>query len=203
MEELRERPVFGLVLAGGLSQRMGCDKAALRHADGRSLALRTLELLTDAGCSEAYLSMREGQKSPADLMEREDLRMLRDQAGEQIGPMAGVLAAMHHDPMVDWLVVSCDLPLLNRAALKLLIDAPRQPAAFVAFRGEADGLPEPLCAIYPANKRGVIADSRAAGKFGLRRILIDHDCLLIDPPPGVLTNTNTPGDWQKSMPSQS
>ena len=45
----------GLVLAGGRSSRMGTDKAALLHPDGRPLARRCHDLLHAAGCRRVAL----------------------------------------------------------------------------------------------------------------------------------------------------
>ena len=61
---------------------------------------------------------------------------------------AGLLAAHAYAPAAGWLVVACDLPLVDASLLKELVahrDAGR-PAT--AFRASTDGEPEPLCAIY-------------------------------------------------------
>ncbi|WP_366524749.1 cyclic pyranopterin monophosphate synthase MoaC, partial [Nannocystis sp.] len=59
------QPLYGLVLAGGRSTRMGTDKAALIHPDGRSLARRTYDLLAGAGCVDVVLSLRHDQEIPS------------------------------------------------------------------------------------------------------------------------------------------
>ncbi|MBK1882641.1 molybdenum cofactor guanylyltransferase [Luteolibacter pohnpeiensis] len=190
-----DKPVFGLVLAGGMSLRMGRDKASLRHPDGRSLARRTADLLTAAGCEKVYLSLRPDQVPPSDFVDFPQPHIIRDQDSASIGPMGGVLAAMNHDDSADWLVASCDLPQLTVETLNLLTQARTLSADFVAFRGEPNELPEPLCAIYPGEKKSIIRQAYQIGNYGLRRLLIHHRCVILDPPTGALTNANTPEDW--------
>ena len=76
--------LHGLVLAGGRSSRMGLDKAALVHPDGRTLARRCHDLLKQAGCESVAISIRHDQEIPAGL---EGLEIVRDPAGESLGPI--------------------------------------------------------------------------------------------------------------------
>ena len=80
--------ILGLVLAGGLSSRMGRDKAALVFA-GAPLALRALSRLRP----QVSLMTFNGpgiQGIPADIP------TLTDTIAGQQGPLAGVLAGLRH-----------------------------------------------------------------------------------------------------------
>ncbi|TLZ17840.1 MAG: hypothetical protein E6K26_09920 [Gammaproteobacteria bacterium] len=55
-------PLFGLVLAGGRSTRMGRDKAALTYADGTPQLERAMRLLAPH-VARAFVSVRSDQAS--------------------------------------------------------------------------------------------------------------------------------------------
>ena len=144
------RPLYGLVLAGGRSRRMGRDKALLTR-DGESQLSRAMSLLS-AVTDRQFVSTRADQ---ADDAERGRYAQIVDRY-DDIGPLAGVLSALEEHPDADWLVVACDLPNLDRATLKFLVANRRSGAPFTAFRSSQDGLPEPLCAIYTSGSDAVL-----------------------------------------------
>jgi len=188
-----EKPLCGLVLAGGRSSRMGTDKASLLHPDGRTLGRRCHDLLHETGCSAVYLSLRADQAVP-DGFEGTTPDLLRDAVDGSSGPISGILAAMDARPDADWLVVACDLPRLDVATLKNLLDQRREGELFLAYRSEFDGLPEPLCSWYASTARDVFIH---AVSFCPRKILIRNECRLLDPVScGALDNANTPEDWK-------
>ncbi len=184
----------GIVLAGGRSSRMGSEKAALVHPDGRTLLRRTCELLAAAGCDPVVISLRHGQEIPADAA---DFTIVRDPVGADTGPIAGMLAGIRLDPAKNWIVTACDLPNLDRETLEILIASKRPGESFLAYRSETDGLPEPLCALYSSGSIPVLEDALANDFRCPRKILIRNDCRLLDPvSPGALANANTPDEWQ-------
>ncbi|MGL4398307.1 MAG: NTP transferase domain-containing protein [Luteolibacter sp.] len=189
-----EKRLFGLVLAGGRSARMGRDKASLIHPDGRPLAKRCHDLLREAGCESVVLSLRHDQEIPAGL---DEVEVVRDPAEASDGPMAGIISGMRRHPDADWLVVACDLPRLDLQTLAHLISSRVPGEAFLAYRSEFDGLPEPLCTFYSAASRSLLEQAAALGFRGPRKILFRHGCRLLEPvTPRALTNANTPDDWE-------
>lgn len=195
------RPLHGIVLAGGRSTRMGTDKAALVHPDGRPLARRTIDLLSGI-CSHVVLSLRHDQPLPPGVGENDPLSIARDPEGPGDGPLAGILASVRLHPGADWIVTACDLPRLDEPTLRHLASSRRPGEAFLSFRSEFDGLPEPLCTCYAAEALPLLERARAEGIRCPRKILIRHDCRLLDPPvSGALTNANTPADWDAARSS--
>lgn len=189
--------VHGLVLAGGKSARMGQDKAALVHPDGRSLVRRTADLLREAGCATVVLSLRHDQEIPAGM---DDCEIVRDPEGGSGGPLAGMVTGLASHPADDWLVVACDLPRLDAATLLNLINSATAEDVFLAYRSESDDLPEPLCAYYSNGARVVLEDAMAADFRCPRKVLIRNDCRLLERvTPRALDNANTPEDWQNSL----
>jgi molybdenum cofactor guanylyltransferase len=190
------RPLHGLVLAGGRSVRMGTDKAALIHPEGRPLARRTLDLLS-MECSKVVISLRHDQELPPMILESPHVSIVRDPEGSSEGPLAGILSAMRSAPVADWLVLACDLPRLDVETLHQLVSAKHPDEVFLSYRSEFDGLPEPLCAYYAAEALPIIEQYQAEGVRCPRKILIRHKCRLLDPvTPRALDNANTPDDWQ-------
>ncbi len=193
------RPLHGLVLAGGLSSRMGRDKACLVHPDGRTLARRGHDLLKDAGCEQVMLSLRGDQEIPSGFADLQNLSVIRDPDGSGGGPLVAIMAAMRHRPEADWLVIACDLPRLDLATLRHLVSSKREDEWFLAYRSEFDGLPEPLCAIYTSDASALFQD---VGSGSIRTVLKRHECRLLEPiTPRSLDNANTPLDWQAATES--
>jgi molybdopterin-guanine dinucleotide biosynthesis protein A len=187
----------GLVLAGGRSARMGTDKAALVHPDGRTLARRTYDMLAEAGCTTVVLSLRHDQPLPPGFSDLENVAVARDPEGASQGPLVGMIAAMRQAPAADWLVLACDLPRLDLGTLTHLISSKHPDEVLLSYRSEFDDLPEPLCALYAADSLAILEQAQAAGIHCPRKILIRRQCRLLEPAtPRALDNANTPADWQ-------
>ncbi len=192
--------ICGLVLAGGRSSRMGQDKAALIHPDGRTLVRRACDLLVDIGCQKVVLSIRHDQEIPAGLSDFGNLTIVRDPAGESVGPIAGMVTGMRLQATADWLVLACDLPRLDAATLSALVNSRRDGEKFLAYRSECDELPEPLCALYASESLPILEQAFADDMRCPRKILIRNDCRLLAPvSPNALDNANTPEDWASAI----
>ncbi len=187
-------PLYGLVLAGGRSTRMQRDKAALEYA-GRSQLERAVELLTPL-VERLFISVRPDQT--ADPLRARFAQIV--DSGEVAGPIAGILAAQARHPEAAWLVLACDLPLLDQETLEHLLRSRRCERQATAYRSSRDGLPEPLCAIYEPSSRDAVRAYTAAGRDCPRKFLIDADTALIDQPePGALDNVNTPKEYGSAL----
>ncbi|MGH8289476.1 MAG: NTP transferase domain-containing protein [Steroidobacteraceae bacterium] len=188
-------PLYGLVLAGGRSSRMQRDKAALEYA-GRSQLERAVELLTPL-VERVFVSVRPDQTGDP-LRARFPQIIDSDQVE---GPLAGIVAAQSRHPDAAWLVLACDLPLLDEETLQHLLRARRPGRQATAYRSSHDGLPEPLCAIYEPSSREVIRAHIAGGRDCPRKFLINADAALLDQPqPGALDNVNTPQEYSSVNP---
>ncbi len=187
------RPLFGLVLAGGRSRRMGRDKALLK-LDGRTQLERAMAALARV-TERQFVSTRKDQ---ADDEERQRYATIVDRY-DDLGPVAGILSALETHPEADWLIVACDLPNLDADTLRYLVANRDATAPFTAFESSHDGLPEPLCAIYPAASVARIRRFVDEGIVCPRKILIRSDAaLLVQPNPRSLDNVNTPDDLASS-----
>jgi len=140
--ETRLAPLRGLVLAGGQSSRMGVDKASLQLG-GVSLLDRAVHILHKV-VDEVYVSIGAGQ---ADDPARRKYPVIVDELNN-VGPAAGLLAAHLSYPDAAWLVIACDMPLLDDTSLQCLRDGRDGQSPATALTAVADGPAEPLCAIY-------------------------------------------------------
>lgn len=183
--------LHGLVLAGGRSSRMRTDKAALSY--GRRPQLEQAFELLAPRVSLTYISVRADQTG-------ERLRAAYPQivdGARGAGPIAGIIGAQARHPDAAWLVLACDLPLLDGATLDQLIASRDASRLATAFRSVTDGLPEPLCAIYEPASRELILAHVAVGRDCPRKFLLANDVLLLDPvQPAALDNANTPRDFE-------
>jgi molybdopterin-guanine dinucleotide biosynthesis protein A len=187
-------PLYGLVLAGGGSTRMHRDKAALSYA-GRSQLERAMELLA-AHVLRAYVSVR-GDQGDDPLRSR--FATIAD-AIDNLGPIAGLLAAQAHHADGAWLVLACDLPLLDAPTLAALVRERDPRRIATAYRSSHDGLPEPLCAIYEPASHEPLAAYVAAGRTCPREFLVQSEVRLLDEPnPRALDNVNTPEEYGAVM----
>ena len=193
--------IYGLVLAGGKSRRMGTDKALLSK-DGKSQLQRAVELL-QRHTKEVFVSARADQ---AGDNERRQHSLIIDRYAD-MGPIAGVMSAQDERPDVAWLVLACDLPNVDDATVGELVaeyekdwstgHAAQSVRPFVAYASTHDGLPEPLCAIFAPGSRTLIDAFVADGMVCPRKMLIRSDTLLLQQARAdSLDNMNTPEDLQ-------
>jgi molybdopterin-guanine dinucleotide biosynthesis protein A len=185
-------PLYGLVLAGGASRRMGQDKAALA-LHGRPQLDWGCDTLA-RHCERVFVSIRADQQDDPVRRGRPVIVDVHDGAG----PIAGIAAAQAAHPECAWLVLACDLPFVDDAAIGHLVGH-RDGRSVVAYASSHDGLPEPLCAIYePASRAGVLA-ALASGRNCPRKFIVGTGvALLRQPDPAALDNVNTPEELQRA-----
>jgi molybdopterin-guanine dinucleotide biosynthesis protein A len=194
MAGVMNAPVYGLVLAGGRSSRMKQDKAALSY-HGRSQLEWAMELVQPF-VSQAFVSVRPDQINEPTRAKYAQIVDTHD----NLGPIAGIVAAQTVHPDVAWLVLACDLPFLDAGTLKHLLWARAPERMATAYRSSHDGLPEPLCAIWEPASRSAIAKYLETGKNCPRKFLINSDVLLLEEPnPRALDNVNTPEEYGSAM----
>ncbi len=184
-------PLYGLVLTGGRSRRMQRDKAALEYAGQTQLA-RALALLEPL-VARSYVSVRAEQLADP---RRAAQACIADLLPE-LGPIAGIHAALDAHPQAAWLVLACDLPFLDTATLQQLIAARDPRRLATAFRSSHDGQPEPLCAIYEPASRAAIDTWIGRGQLCPRGFLAAADvALLALRTPRALDNINTTEEYR-------
>jgi molybdopterin-guanine dinucleotide biosynthesis protein A len=102
-------------------------------------------------------------------------------------------------PEAHWLVMACDLPHVRRSTLQQLIQHFENVAPqLTAYKSSHDGLPEPLCALYPAGAdQTLVARAKELGKACPRKLLMLEEArLLTQSDPHSLDNFNTLQEFQ-------
>ena len=179
-------PVNGLVLAGGRSIRMGRDKGAIAW-HGKPQREYAADMLKNL-CAEVFISCRPGQESSMETV----YPTLPDTFGD-LGPFGAILSAFRQAPNSAWLIVACDLPLLDHATLDFLFKNRQLRRVATAFESPFDQMPEPLIALWEPKSYAILLSFLAQGYSCPRKVLLNSDALILKAPePVVLTNVNTP-----------
>ncbi|MCB4771844.1 molybdenum cofactor guanylyltransferase MobA [Ancylobacter sp. Lp-2] len=186
--------ILGVILAGGLSRRMGGGDKALQQIAGRRLIDRVIERL--APQVDALVLNANGDPARFGV----DLPVVADPLPDFPGPLAGLLAGMehtaaHHPSARYILTVSADCPLLPRdLAARLLAEKHAAPAAIAASGGRDHpviGLWD--IALAPLLRRMLVDEGeRRVRAFTVRAgaVTVDWPAEPYDP----FLNINTPDD---------
>lgn len=162
--------VAAVVLAGGLSSRLGQEKALLRVHGGENpdLLRRTHDLLCDL-VPECWVACRPGRP-------RDGYACIFDREAD-LGPISGIYAALceaRHKGYGAVLALSCDLPFMDTATLRRLLEA-REAAPsgrlMTTYLQAETGFIESLTAIYEVAALPLIEEALHEGLHKLSRIV--------------------------------
>ena len=186
------KPVLnGLVLAGGKSERMGFDKGMVNW-HGKEQRYYLADLLVPF-CDDVFISVRKGMEQEIDPY----YSSLPD-TFTGLGPFGAILSAFREKPDNAWLVIACDLPLINAGTLQYLMANRNTATIATAYQSGTDGFPEPLIAIWEPRSYPVLLSFLAQGYSCPRKVLINSETTLLNAPqPGDLTNVNTPEEFEQ------
>ena len=160
----------GVVLAGGASSRFGQDKALYRW-QGRPLVHWVMQPLGEAGIAPCW------------LVANRDYPQLPWPVIPDVWPggdsLSGIHAALHH-ARTDWVAVAaCDLPRLNAAYWRLLLEARRPGLQAVVARGPG-GFLEPLAALYHCSALPAVEERLQRGEYRLQSLLANLETAVMD-----------------------
>lgn len=184
-------PLYGLVLAGGKSLRMGRDKGLIDYhgMPQREYAYRLLSKV----CQKTFLSVRPEQveEIPASLKPLPDVML-------GLGPYGAILSAFQAHPDKAWLILACDLPLADAAALDYLISHRNPSKMATAFQSPVSDFPDPLLTIWEPKSYLPLLQFLAQGYSCPRKALINSDIELLKAPVGDwLKNVNTEEEFRE------
>jgi len=180
-----------VLFTGGLSRRMGTDKATMAIA-GEPLWVRQLRVLRELQPDAIWISARARPAwCPAEIEVVVDVEPSR-------GPLSGLAAALGQMKTSHLLALAVDLPRITVEPLRKLESLATPGCGVIP---ERDEFLEPLCAIYP-REAAAAAESALAGEdvslHGLSRILLRDGRLrayaLTDAEKSLFQNANSPAD---------
>ncbi len=186
--------LYGLVLSGGRSSRMGTDKGLIDY-HGKPQREYLYQML-DQICERTFVSIRGDQTQDIPS----DMAVIIDE-DEVKGPYNGLLSAHHQFPEVAWLVLACDLPLIDMEALKALISERQPELMATAYALQDNPLPEPLCAIWEPKALERSESYLESGQGSCpRKFLINHPVQLVFPQKEeVLLNANSKTEYLEAL----
>jgi len=173
---------------------MGTDKGSIVYHD---LPQREhLYHLLSKVCEKTFLSVRADQEAtlPADMNYIIDKNEYR-------GPYNGLLSAHDAYPDVAWLVLACDLPLMDEMGIVELLESRDLSKMATAFATKESELPEPLCALWePESLRQSKAYLDTGNGTCPRKFLINSDVRLVHPNnESVLLNANSKEEYTLAL----
>jgi len=146
-----------VILAGGRSSRMGCDKAFVAM-DGRQFLARQLEMVRSLGPDEVFISGR-----PKTDYAAFPSRVLLDQFPDA-GPLAGIHAALTAAKNPLLMVLAVDLPAMDAPVLHHLLQAAPGKGVIPRLGGQI----EPLAAIFPVAALALLTQLLEQKNFAVR-----------------------------------
>ena len=160
-------PVVGLLLAGGLSRRMGGGDKSLRHLGGRPLLAHVVERLRP----QVAALVLNANGDPARFADF-GLPVVADSVPDFAGPLAGVLAGL------DWAAanrpdcpavvsVATDAPFLPLDLVARLLRAVEEAGAQLACAASG-GRAHPVFGLWPVHLREDLR--RAVVAEGIRKV---------------------------------
>ncbi len=190
---LREQALFSaVVFAGGVSTRMGTDKAFLRLKD-ELLIERQLRCLRETGAAQLLISGRAGVD-----YSRFCLTVVYDER-PNAGPLAGLAAALKSSSFHKTLVLAVDMPAMTPQMLGKIVLSSGGNSACVPVNDR--GL-EPLAAVYSKQLLPLIEELLSAGKYSMREFAEEGMArglirtLPLEPTEQRhFINCNRPSDW--------
>ena len=179
----------GFVLAGGMSSRMGRDKAMLEF-EGDVLVRRALRTLTEV-CGAVAIAGGTGLEQYG--------RVISDGTPGR-GPLGGIVAALEQTE-AEWNVfLPVDTPFVPAVALRRLLAV--ADAGCVGVFSALEGQVQPLCAVYSRRALGVVRGELAADRRKVRTAIEAAGLVRVvefaAAEAGWFRNLNTPADLQEA-----
>lgn len=184
-------PLYGLILTGGQSKRMGEDKAHLVYHQVPQY--QYLFELLNPFCEAVFLSVKEFQTEIPSVYPQ-----LIDKFEIQ-SPLNGIQSAFATHPHAAWLVVACDMPNIDADCLQFLAENRKTGAYASCFWNTERGHLEPLLSIWEPICLPKLKTYQ--GKSPLKFLLSIKPHLISPPKPHWLANINTlqeQKNWIKS-----
>jgi len=172
--EIPPSQIEACILAGGLSTRMGREKARLKFC-GRTLLGHARALVDEVGLPR---------------------RVIRRDAVPRCGPLGGIITALRTTKLSRVLFLSCDMPFITPKLVQQLLDD-SSPNVFVEANGRVDF---PFC--LAASALAIAEAQHAKGHYSLQifagnleseRVALEGDTA------EQLFNINSPEDLETAL----
>lgn len=183
----------GIILAAGASSRMGQPKALLEDAQGRPLATVQADLLIEAGCEPTLIVLG----AMADrIVPRLDGYMHTTHSAWAKGRITSLQAGLKACPERDgYVVLPVDAVGISHETVRTLLRTATD-GVHQAIRPYYDDQPGHLLWISKATA-DLLLDVDGDDDPSLREVLADRVTRLDLNDPALLSNINTPAQWEQ------
>lgn len=185
-----DMPVWGCILIGGMSRRMGQPKHLIRLPDGRTWLEKTAATLKDY---VDQIVIAGNGMIPDTLISEVRLHDVI----ETNGPLAGILASLRWKPTVSWVVSACDMPLMTGSGIEWLLNQRKAGVWGTVPVHPVSGKLQPLFAFYDLRSRFLFEKLLAARDLRVSSICNEDKIatpLLPESIAAAWRNCNTPED---------
>lgn len=193
-KQWEQAPVWGCILIGGKSSRMGRPKHLIQE-DEKTWLEHAVETLSPYVEQVVLSGSGEVPETLAALPRIPDAPGLA-------GPLAGILSVMRWQQTVSWLVMACDQPDVQAESLEWLL-AQRKPGIKAVLPDLlGDGHLEPLLAWYDFRCRPQLETIAASGFLRLSRLANQAGVYHFQPPRHLHSswhNINTPDQFAQTQ----
>lgn len=198
--DAKETSLLGCVLAGGLSSRMGQNKAYIRVHPGSPTFLEHVYGTLAACVEECVVVSRKLVSLPFPLLLEKEKRM---------GPLGGILTGLRQSERRQKkgiLALAVDLPFLSERVVRELLTAYgrcAQEKAQIAIGMKRGGerWKENLIAVYTLKSLPFLEYGSTHGEYSLRRLIPDEDVHMVwldESRAGEIMNVNSPKDLEEA-----
>jgi molybdopterin-guanine dinucleotide biosynthesis protein A len=133
-----------ILLAGGLGSRLGSSKA-LQPVAGKPLIKHIIQRVSGLSDEFFVVIARNASRSEYSAILPDFIRVISDEPKGK-SPLVGIVTGLRAAKSQYAIVLSCDIPFVNRRVIQLLLD--RASGAEAAIPRSREGHLEPLQAVY-------------------------------------------------------
>ena len=166
-----EKQITGIILAGGKSTRMGTDKGLISYKNKTFVEhiITAIQPFVD----EIIIISNLNSYDKFELKRYDDLI-------KNAGPLAGIYTGLYYSNTENNLVVSCDVPLINKKILQKLIAQINNTSEVIQLKSNGKNMP--LIAIYKKKCEAIFLEDlkqeqrkvqKAIKKCKVNTVLID------------------------------
>ncbi len=181
--------LYGLILAGGKSVRMGFDKGYIDY-HGKPQRQYLFELLGKY-CDEVYTSCKTESEIPIACHPLVDQFQIDS-------PLNGILSAFQFNKNVAWLSIPIDMPMIDSTIIEYLIKHRDHSKTATCFFDSEGKNPEPLLALWEPKASQELLTFYRSGKISPRDFLKQSNVNIISiPNTQSLLNINSKEEWDQ------
>ena len=163
---MNKNAVYGIVMCGGKSSRMGTDKSRIIYHK-KEQRYHVYEMLQSI-CEDVFISCNKEQQH---FIDKEYNVIADENSYNAIGPLGGILSSFKKLPKGNLFVVGCDYPYLTSKVLEDFISSVKATTIVAAFYNNKEELYEPLLAYYSHHCLPSLLKMFAENNYSLQHFL--------------------------------